>query len=64
MLDGNIFQDNVVKNKGGALRYIHKNFTTVYEAKSNGRRILSDRVLQSSESDNEMGGDMIDTNTY
>ena len=62
VLDSNVFQDNFVKNKGGALRYIHKNFTTVYEATSNGRRVLSDRFLQSSESD-EMG-DMIDTNTY
>ena len=62
VLDSNVFQDNFAKNKGGALRYIHKNFTTVYEAKSNGRRFLSDRFLQSSESD-EMG-DMIDTNTY
>ena len=54
VLDGNLFQGNSAKNKGGALRYIHKNFTTVYnsggEATSEtaGRRVLSDRALQQS----------------
>ena len=30
VLEGNIFEENFAKNKGGALRYVHKNFTTAY----------------------------------
>ena len=30
ILDGNLFEANVADNKGGALRYVNKNFTTVY----------------------------------
>ena len=56
-LDGNIFERNQAKNKGGALRYLHKNFTTVYESRQDGRRILSHRALAGET-------DLIDTNQY
>lgn len=49
ILDGNEFKENFAKNKGGALRYIHKNFTTVFQddQSESGRRLFSDhhRVL-------------------
>ena len=56
-LEGNTFQGNSAKNKGGALRYVHKNFTTVYQDEDSGRVLLG-RALQSHESH------LVDTNSY
>jgi len=55
ILDSNRFGGNTAKNKGGALRYVNTNFTTVYEEVKTGRR------LQSSGSP---GGNVRDTNVY
>ena len=30
VLDSNVFESNRARNKGGALRYVNKNFTTVF----------------------------------
>ena len=45
ILEANEFTKNLARNKGGALRYVHKNFTTVYSSDFDGRRFLSDRAL-------------------
>lgn len=55
ILDSNLFENNSAANKGGALRYINTNFTTVYYEKTSSRRILSERALQAGE---------VDSNTY
>lgn len=60
ILENNTFQNNTALNKGGAIRYVHKNFTTVFQSKSDGRRVLlSSRALQSADED-----DFGDTNSY
>ena len=50
ILYDNLFERNTAPHKGGAMRYVNKNFTSVYEDKTtrNGpnRRILSDRALK------------------
>ena len=30
IIDSNVFKNNFAENKGGALRYLNKNFTTVF----------------------------------
>ena len=39
VLEANSFEGNYAANKGGALRYINRNFTTVYN--SDNKRMLS-----------------------
>ena len=56
ILDNNLFEGNFAENKGGALRYINRNFTTAYNHSKSGRRVLSDRDLQND--------DLQDTNNY
>lgn len=41
ILQGNLFEGNSAANKGGALRYIHTNFTTVYQDTNGENRILA-----------------------
>ena len=55
ILEQNLFEENSATNKGGAMRYVNKNFTTTFSNKSTGRRILSDRALQDG---------YVDSNTY
>ena len=72
LLESNLFERNYAENKGGALRYVNANFTTVYvgqevefydrsegytERKNTGRRrVLSTRGLQDT--------NLQDSNTY
>lgn len=57
ILEANLFEKNTAENKGGAMRYINTNFTTVYADEQTGRRLLSKRSL----GEDETG---VDTNTY
>ena len=43
-LDSNVFQGNTAQNKGGAMRYINRNFTTTFIERETGRRMLFDGV--------------------
>ena len=56
IIEDNLFEGNRAVNKGGALRYTNKNFTTVYKHNTENRRILSARHLQDES--------LYDTNTY
>ena len=47
-------------NKGGANRYINRNFTTVYTDATDGRRVLSAKPLQQL----DFEGGLRDTNRY
>lgn len=40
VLDQNVFERNTALNKGGAMRYINQNFTSVFQHRQTGRRIL------------------------
>ena len=56
-LDSNVFEENEAQNKGGAMRYVNRNFTTVYQSARTGRRLESDKP-------HSEGPDLVDTNKY
>jgi len=58
VLDQNVFERNTAQNKGGAMRYINRNFTTVYKHRKTGRRVLQDAPA------GEQEPEIVDTNSY